>query len=56
MNNKLNMEFLENKIVDADELVDMIEAQKDDENEEIIEFANRIIELIFSHARKEKLK
>lgn len=46
----LNYEFLEDKIINASELVSMIEAQSEDENQEVKEFEERIISLIFSHA------
>jgi hypothetical protein len=47
----LNMEFLKGKVVDADDLVSMIEAQVDEENEDEVNLADRIVSLIFSHAR-----
>lgn len=47
----LNMEFLKDKVVDADELVSMIQAQVDEEDEAEVNLADRIISLIFSHAR-----
>ena len=54
MNNEfknLDMDFLENKIVNAVDLVDMIVAQaKDEKNKDTINFASRIIDLIYSHS------
>ena len=47
----LDMDFLKDKVVDADDLVDMIRAQMYGESEEVIEFGERIQGLIHSHAK-----
>jgi len=47
----LNMEFLKDKVVEADDLVSMIQAQVDEEDEAEVNLADRIISLIFSHAK-----
>jgi len=51
MENRYNIKFLEGKSVESEELVSMILGQSKDENEEIKEFAEKIIDLIFSHSK-----
>lgn len=43
-------DILKNKVVDAKELISMIKAQSKGESEDIKIFAERIIDLIYSHA------
>lgn len=47
----LDMDFLAGKVVDATDLVDMIVTQaKEEDSQDAIEFASRIIDLIYSHS------